>query len=131
MLNKYPLWKYLLLLFIATVGVIYALPNLYPDDPAVQISGETASIQVDALALEKAKQALDKAGIPYKKAERLPKSALLRFAECAAGREITPQNFEGATEIRRQQFFNQTALCIAELAPLSCTHDMTRLMGMI
>jgi len=81
MLNKYPLWKYLLLLVIATIGFIYALPNLYPDDPAVQVSGATASIQVDALALLKAKQALDNAEIPYKQVEKLRSSALLRFAD--------------------------------------------------
>ena len=36
MLNRYPLWKYLLILIVCVVGVIYALPNLYPQDPAVQ-----------------------------------------------------------------------------------------------
>ena len=81
MLNQYPLWKYLLLLVVAAIGFIYALPNLYPDDPAVQVSGASASIQVDALALEKAKNALDKAGVPYKQAEKLQKSALLRFSD--------------------------------------------------
>jgi len=36
MLNKYPLWKYLLILAVLAVGFIYSAPNLYPDDPAVQ-----------------------------------------------------------------------------------------------
>ncbi|KAA0020542.1 protein translocase subunit SecD [Salinicola corii] len=50
MLNRYPLWKYLLILIICVVGVIYALPNLYPQDPAVQISttnGSLGSQQLD------------------------------------------------------------------------------------
>lgn len=45
-MNRYPLWKYLLILFVLAVGVLYALPNLYGKQPAVQISnadGDTAT----------------------------------------------------------------------------------------
>ncbi|MFB9866721.1 protein translocase subunit SecD [Vreelandella sulfidaeris] len=45
MLNRYPLWKYLLILVVLVVGLIYSLPNLFPEDPAIQIS----SAQGDAL----------------------------------------------------------------------------------
>ncbi|MDN7130929.1 protein translocase subunit SecD [Halomonas sp. MC140] len=45
MLNRYPLWKYLLILVVLAVGLIYSLPNLFPEDPAVQIS----SAQGDSL----------------------------------------------------------------------------------
>ncbi|CAM4376870.1 MAG: Protein translocase subunit SecD [Legionellaceae bacterium] len=38
MLNKYPLWKNLLLLFLTILAFIYALPNVYGDDPALQIT---------------------------------------------------------------------------------------------
>jgi len=38
MLNHYPAWKYLLLIIVLTFGFIYAAPNLYGEDPAVQIS---------------------------------------------------------------------------------------------
>jgi preprotein translocase subunit SecD len=41
MQNKYPLWKNLLLVVIAIIGFIYALPNLYTENPVVQISAET------------------------------------------------------------------------------------------
>ncbi|HAC68653.1 MAG TPA: hypothetical protein DCP19_12465, partial [Pseudomonas sp.] len=41
MLNKYPLWKYLLILAVLVVGAIYSVPNLYPDDPAVQVSASS------------------------------------------------------------------------------------------
>lgn len=43
MQNKYPLWKNLLLIFIAIIGFIYALPNLYTENPVVQISAESPS----------------------------------------------------------------------------------------
>ncbi len=41
MQNKYPLWKNLLLIVIAIIGFIYAIPNLYTENPVVQISSET------------------------------------------------------------------------------------------
>ncbi len=37
MLNKYPLWKYLLVLIVVLLGIFYAAPNLYKPDPALQI----------------------------------------------------------------------------------------------
>ncbi|MDU7758607.1 MAG: protein translocase subunit SecD [Enterobacter asburiae] len=39
MLNRYPLWKYIMLVVVILVGLLYALPNLYGEDPAVQITG--------------------------------------------------------------------------------------------
>lgn len=39
MLNRYPLWKYILLVVVIFVGLLYALPNIYGEDPAIQISG--------------------------------------------------------------------------------------------
>jgi len=38
-LNRYPLWKYILLVVVIFVGLLYALPNIYGEDPAIQISG--------------------------------------------------------------------------------------------
>ena len=37
-MNKYPLWKYLLILAVVVIGFVYALPNIYGEYPAVQIS---------------------------------------------------------------------------------------------
>lgn len=39
MLNRFPLWKNLMVIFVIAIGALYALPNLYGDDPSVQISG--------------------------------------------------------------------------------------------
>lgn len=44
MLNKFPLWKNLLVVFVVLMAAIYSAPNLYPDDPAVQISHENEAI---------------------------------------------------------------------------------------
>ncbi|MEL0635802.1 protein translocase subunit SecD [Marinomonas sp. TI.3.20] len=79
MLNKYPLWKYLLILLVLALGVIYAVPNLYPDDPALQISTQRATTVVDEAALDKAKKALSDAHINLKKAELTSAGGTLRF----------------------------------------------------
>ncbi len=63
MLNKYPLWKNLLILFVVTVGFFYAAPNLYPPDPAVQISGESSATVIDESLLSRAERALADADI--------------------------------------------------------------------
>lgn len=81
MLNRYPLWKYLLILFIMVLGGIYAAPNLYPDDPALQISGASSGTPIDQSLLSRATQALDEAGIDYGKAELTDKNALIRFTD--------------------------------------------------
>ena len=65
MLNKYPLWKYLLVLFVLCLGFFYAAPNLYKPDPALQITGESSALVIDEATLEKAHQALKEAGIGY------------------------------------------------------------------
>ena len=68
MLNKYPLWKYLLILAVLVVGVIYALPNLYPDDPAVQISASSTERKVTQADLDRATAALTAAKLAVKSA---------------------------------------------------------------
>lgn len=65
MINKYPLWKYLLILTVVVMGVIYALPNLYPDDPAVQLTPQRGSVQISERHLNQVTRALDAAGIEY------------------------------------------------------------------
>lgn len=79
MLNKYPLWKYLLILLVIALGVIYALPNLYPDDPALQLSTQKSTTVVDQRTLSTAEKALQDAGIELKEAEVTSAGGTLRF----------------------------------------------------
>jgi len=65
MLNKYPLWKYLLVLSALLLGLFYAAPNLYAPDPALQIAGQSSAQQIDDKILRRALNALDEAGIAY------------------------------------------------------------------
>ena len=66
MLNKYPLWKYALIVLVLAIGFIYSAPNLYPDDPAVQISGASSALQVNQADLDRVSKALVDAKIAVK-----------------------------------------------------------------
>ncbi|WP_144170628.1 protein translocase subunit SecD [Pseudomonas sp. Kh13] len=80
MLNKYPLWKYALIVLVLVVGFIYSAPNLYPDDPAVQISGASSALQVNQADLDRVSKALGDAKIAIKGASLGEKgSGLIRL----------------------------------------------------
>lgn len=68
MLNRFPLWKYLLIVVVLGIAFIYSAPNLYPDDPAVQVTGAAASLNVTEADLDRASKALAEAGIEVKAA---------------------------------------------------------------
>ncbi len=68
MLNKYPLWKYILILAVLAVGLIYSAPNLYPDDPAIQVSGASTALLVNQADLDRVSTALKESGINVKAA---------------------------------------------------------------
>ena len=78
MLNKYPLWKNIIILVALAIGFIYALPNLFPDDYAVQITGARSSTEVNARVLEQAVQALESQGIEVKSSSLQDRDALIR-----------------------------------------------------
>ncbi len=78
-MNTYPIWKYLLVLLVALFGFTYALPNLYPDDPALQITAKKAGGVTGQTTLDQALAALKKAGVNVKRSELLADSALVRF----------------------------------------------------
>ncbi|WP_123955839.1 protein translocase subunit SecD [Frederiksenia canicola] len=65
MLNRFPLWKNLMVIFTVAIGVLYALPNLYGEDPSVQISG-TRGQQATAETLSKVQTVLSSINITPK-----------------------------------------------------------------
>lgn len=80
MLNRYPLWKYLLLVFVTAAGFVYSIPNMYVPDPAVQVSGDSSSKVLDQTTLAIMETALKNAGIDYFGAEVDPKAAMVRLS---------------------------------------------------
>lgn len=76
-MNRYPLWKNLVVVVVVLIGMFYALPNFFGEEPALQISKRGGN--VDQAALSEAQSALRAAGIEYKGAEAQGDSALIRF----------------------------------------------------
>ena len=77
MLNQYPLWKYLMLVIVLITGSIYALPNLYGEDPSVQISHRSQALEEsDRLVIE---EALNKEAIAFKRIELMDNKVLVRL----------------------------------------------------
>ena len=79
MLNRYPLWKNLLILFVLVFGGLYAAPNLYPDDYAVQLTGSRDVFQVDQVLLDKVTASLEREGVAFKSSELSKNAGLIRF----------------------------------------------------
>ncbi|WP_083806464.1 protein translocase subunit SecD [Vibrio sp. RC586] len=78
MLNRYPLWKYLMVVFTIAIAALYALPNIYGEDPAIQITGARGA-SVDMSTLDAVTSALDKAHLSKKSIALENGSILVRF----------------------------------------------------
>ena len=81
MLNKFPLWKNILILLVIAFGFIYATPNFYPPDPAIQLSGQSGAMVIDDSVLQKVEGALDEAGIDYFDGQADGESLLVRLQD--------------------------------------------------
>ena len=62
-MNRYPVWKYAILVVALLVGILYTLPNFFGEAPAVQVSSVKATVKVDAALLKRVQETLDAAGI--------------------------------------------------------------------
>ena len=93
MINKYPLWKYLLLAAVVMAGCLFALPNLYGDDPAVQISPRNGVLAAD---LESGvRSTLEQAGVEDFRVRVEDERMLVLFADGddqLKGRDVIQQN---------------------------------------
>jgi preprotein translocase subunit SecD len=80
MLNQYPLWKNLLIVFVLLLASVYALPNLYGEDPALQLTSARAG-KLDAGLPATVIGALEDAGLAYKSIESDEYQILVRFQD--------------------------------------------------
>ncbi|MEZ8100174.1 MULTISPECIES: protein translocase subunit SecD [Vibrio] len=78
MLNRYPIWKYLMVVFTIAIAALYALPNVYGEDPAIQVTGARGA-SVDMSTLDSVTQALEKQGLSHKSIALENGSILVRF----------------------------------------------------
>ena len=63
-MNRYPLWKYLTVLVAVVIGLLYTLPNLFGESPAVQVSSAKATVKIDPATLDRVQGILRTAGVP-------------------------------------------------------------------
>ena len=97
--NKYPLWKNLLIVLAITLGFIYAAPNLYPPDPAIQLSGQSGAMVIDADVLSRVEAALDAAAIDHFAGEADGEALLIRLRDKEQqlrAKEVIQQTLGGA-----------------------------------
>ena len=77
MVNRYAPWRYILLLLIIAIGAVYAAPNLYGEDPALQISHRVNLI--DEAELGNISSLLENEGVDYRSVELDGNNILVRF----------------------------------------------------
>ncbi len=75
-MNRYPLWKNLLILGVILVGLVYALPNLFPQNPSIEITAARGNTVTEA-TLGEVKAVLENAGAPFRGVESLEGGKLL------------------------------------------------------
>ena len=80
-MNRYPLWKYLVMIFAVVIGLFYTLPNVFPQVPAVQVSTNKPSVRLDASLLDRVEKTLKGAGLAPTSSELDPANGVhVRFA---------------------------------------------------
>lgn len=110
-LNQYPWWKYLIIGSVIFLGFLFALPNLFGEDPAIQISGARSNIAVDQALQTRVTELLHTEQLPHKRIERSAEQILIRFAD--------PEQQLKAADILRDRLGRDyiVALNLASAAP--------------
>ena len=80
-MNRYPLWKYLLIGMALVIAFIYTLPNFFGDVPAVQVMPVRTTEKVDVVLLQRVEAALKTAGIATEGVSLDPRGVKARFAD--------------------------------------------------
>ena len=107
-MNRYPLWKNLLVVAVILTAIIYAMPNLFGDDPAVQVSAGRLN-SVDLQLVNEIESSLKQAEIPYKGVVLEENRLLIRFSEANEQLE--------ARELIQQKLSSEDYIVALNLAP--------------
>ena len=110
MLNRYPLWKYIMVALVILIGAIYALPNIYGEDPALQVTGARGA-PVDVATLDTVKAVLENS-LDYQSIALENGSVLIRFADTDA--QISARDLVG-NDLKEKGFI--VALNLAPATP--------------
>src|SRR5690348_119522 len=80
-MNRYPLWKYIVIAFALVIGIVYTLPNFFPEAPAVQVSTSKSNVKIDTSTLQTVEDVLKAANVPYTGETVDPTGVKVRFAD--------------------------------------------------
>ena len=80
-MNRYPWWKYAIILVALVIGALYTAPNFFGEAPAVQVSSAKATVKVEAALTDRVRGALQQAGIPADFVQLEGNSVRARFAD--------------------------------------------------
>lgn len=78
MLNRFPMWKNLMVLFVVIIGILYSAPNLYGEDPAVQVSA-SRGVELKVSTLDDVKKVLQEKNVKFKSVVFSQGQLLIRF----------------------------------------------------
>jgi preprotein translocase subunit SecD len=93
-MNRYPVWKYAIIVIALLLGVVYTLPNFFGEAPAVQVSSGKATIKVDTGTLQKVEDALKAAGVS-------PQSVALEGGSIRARFDSTDNQLKGKDAVQK------------------------------
>jgi len=79
-MNRYPVWKYAIIVVVLLVGLIYALPNFFGEAPAVQVSAAKSTVKIDASTRARVQELLKTAGLTPELLSLEPTAVRARFA---------------------------------------------------
>ncbi|MGB1881467.1 MAG: protein translocase subunit SecD, partial [Gammaproteobacteria bacterium] len=96
-MNRYPLWRYALVAIVISLGLLYALPNVFGTDPALQLSARRAQ-SVDEALQQRVEAGLSAAGVKLKSADIEGGRMLLRFMDDESRNRAVPLVTQSAGE---------------------------------
>ena len=80
-MNRYPLWKYVLVVITVVLGITYSLPNLFGESPAVQITTSKSHLKIDTVLLNNVEATLKRENVPFESSLLDATGLKIRFAD--------------------------------------------------
>lgn len=122
-MNRYPVWKYVMLGIALLIGLVYTLPNFYGESPAVQVSSGKVTVKLDPSAVERVKKALDTANLSAELIQwdghsvkaRFPDTTLQLKAKEVIDHEFNPQKDDDPSYIVALNLLSRTPVWLSHL----------------
>ena len=84
-MNRFPVWKYVLIAVVVLAALLYTIPNFFGESPAVQVSTAKTTLQVDGALMSRVEDVLRKANVPYTGVQLDATGVRVRLSDPAIG----------------------------------------------